>query len=221
MKLSPLDIRKQEFSKQLQGYDKDEVSSFLALVADEFETLSKELNEMKKQLEDRDTKLVEYREREQSLQEAMASAQKASKVQEAESAQQARHMLEKAQLESEKILFSARKKYERLQDDLQRLEGQRRSYILKMGHVLDGQLDLIEILEDENAESILEWAKQYPEESDQAAAAMIARLEHLETERRKFLHRIKRIHKGQLDLLKVLESVDLLPAESKNTPNGG
>ncbi|MFQ5630060.1 MAG: DivIVA domain-containing protein, partial [bacterium] len=44
MKLTPLDIKKQEFKKNLRGYDPIEVDAFLEMVANEFESLLREKN---------------------------------------------------------------------------------------------------------------------------------------------------------------------------------
>ena len=42
VKLTSLDIRKQEFKRVFRGLDPDEVSAFLETVADAFETLNRE-----------------------------------------------------------------------------------------------------------------------------------------------------------------------------------
>jgi len=42
MKVSPLNIKKQEFTRAMRGYDKEEVEAYLDKLADEFELLLKE-----------------------------------------------------------------------------------------------------------------------------------------------------------------------------------
>ena len=42
MKLSPIEIRKQEFKKSMRGYDTVEIDTFIELVANEYENLIKE-----------------------------------------------------------------------------------------------------------------------------------------------------------------------------------
>ncbi len=39
MKFSPLSIKKQDFSRSVRGFDKEEVQAFLEKLADEFEDL--------------------------------------------------------------------------------------------------------------------------------------------------------------------------------------
>jgi len=42
LRITPLDIRKQEFKRAVRGFDRDEVSMFLEMVAEEFESLLRE-----------------------------------------------------------------------------------------------------------------------------------------------------------------------------------
>ena len=52
MKLTPLDIKKQEFKKVMRGYDPVEVDTFMDMMANEFEDLLKQQKEMRdKQVE--------------------------------------------------------------------------------------------------------------------------------------------------------------------------
>ena len=39
MRITPLDVRKQEFRKAVRGYDSDEVRGFLATLAEEYEVV--------------------------------------------------------------------------------------------------------------------------------------------------------------------------------------
>ena len=47
MKLTPLDIKKQEFKKVMRGYDPVEVDTFMDMMANEFEDLLKQQKEMR------------------------------------------------------------------------------------------------------------------------------------------------------------------------------
>lgn len=42
MRLTPIQIRKQEFAKKMRGFDPEEVEAFLTTVASDFEELLKE-----------------------------------------------------------------------------------------------------------------------------------------------------------------------------------
>ena len=51
MKISPMEIRQQEFTKKMRGYDPDEVQNFLESLAEEFEKLNSENESLKENLQ--------------------------------------------------------------------------------------------------------------------------------------------------------------------------
>ena len=75
MKLTPLDIKKQEFRKVMRGYDQIEVETFLEMVSDEFETLIKEKNHLSDEVLKLKTQLKDYQEVEKTFKESLMSAQ--------------------------------------------------------------------------------------------------------------------------------------------------
>lgn len=152
MKLTPLDIRKQEFGRQMRGYDADEVKSFLQLIGDQFEALLAERDALARKLEQSESKLKEYQQMESTLQDAMMNAQKAGRNAEEESSRRSEMLVQNAEVEAGRILQEARRKRQRLLDDIHRLEGQRRSFLLKMKQILQGQVELLDILETEALE---------------------------------------------------------------------
>ena len=62
MKITPLDIRKQEFTKALRGFDPVEVQSFLDMVSEEFEGLVKENESLRSDAKKLKNQLGEYQE---------------------------------------------------------------------------------------------------------------------------------------------------------------
>ncbi|MBS1262195.1 MAG: Septum site-determining protein DivIVA [Calditrichaeota bacterium] len=149
MKLTPLDVRKQEFGRHMRGYDIDEVSSFLEAVADEYEAALSEKNSLKKQVDGLERKLREYQQVEANLQDAAMNAQRAAKEAEVESSKHSKLLVQEARLEAEQVIAESRRKRQILLDDIARLEGQRRAFILKMKQILRGQVELLELLEEE------------------------------------------------------------------------
>lgn len=149
MNLTPLDIRKQDFGRQMRGFDVDEVRSFLDLIAEQFEALRAERDELAKRAEFHEAKLKEYQQMENTLQDAMMNAQKAGRSAEEESSKRSELLVQNARLEADRIVLEARRKHQQLLDDVHRLEGQRRSFILKMKQILRGQVELLDILEQE------------------------------------------------------------------------
>jgi cell division initiation protein len=168
MNLTPLDIRKQEFGRQMRGYDVEEVNSFLQLVADQFETLLSDRDKYAKQKDLQESKLKEYQEMESTLQDAMMNAQKAGRSAEEESSRRSEVLVQNAELEAERLLQDARRKRQKLLDDIHRLEGQRRSFLLKMKQILKGQVELLDILEEEVLEDKAEIEQEKRSGSEDA-----------------------------------------------------
>src|SRR5579864_6836716 len=67
MNVSPLDLRQQRFSTTLRGFDKVEVTSFLAAVADDYEQALRETDKLRQDLTRMEGVLSEHREHEKSL----------------------------------------------------------------------------------------------------------------------------------------------------------
>ena len=76
MRLTPLDIREQQFRRVMRGEDPEEVATFLASVATEFENLLSENKELRQRLIDLEEKLNEYRNMEKALRDTLLTAER-------------------------------------------------------------------------------------------------------------------------------------------------
>jgi len=75
MKITPLDIRQKTFDKQIRGYDKDEVSSFLTYLSQEWEKVMEEKNLLQIKFEQADKESRKLREIEDSLFKTLKTAE--------------------------------------------------------------------------------------------------------------------------------------------------
>ena len=78
MKLTPLDIKKQEFKKVLRGYDSVEVDAFLDTLSSEFSDLLRQVKEMREQAIESEVQLRDYKQKERDLQQVLMQAQENS-----------------------------------------------------------------------------------------------------------------------------------------------
>jgi len=78
MNVSPLDLRQQRFHTRLRGFDKIEVSSFLAAVAEDYEQALRETDRLRQDLANMESVLAEHREHEKSLRNTLLTAQRLS-----------------------------------------------------------------------------------------------------------------------------------------------
>ena len=75
MKISPMDVRQQQFKLKFRGFDVEEVDSYLDLIANELEELNKENGTIKNELRKMEQEIEEYKRAEGDLRKAIASAQ--------------------------------------------------------------------------------------------------------------------------------------------------
>jgi len=76
MRLTPLDIRGQEFRRVMRGLDPEEVEQFLATIATEFETLLSEVQELRQRNVELGGHIEEYKSMEKALRDTLLTAEK-------------------------------------------------------------------------------------------------------------------------------------------------
>ncbi len=167
MPLTPLDIRKQEFTKALRGYSTVEVDSFLEAVAEEVEEVTQQLSELKRRQADMEQEIEEYRGLERTLMQTLVSAQKNSEEQKDNSTRQAELTLKEAELRAEQIqeharrkaqgqldtsrkqaeeqLDTARREVADIHGQLKNLAGHREDFVTRLRHALDELWERVEV----------------------------------------------------------------------------
>src|SRR3954469_5112929 len=76
MNVSPLDLRQQRFGTSLRGFDKVEVTSFLAAVADDYEQALRETDRLRTDVQKMEVMLTEHRDAEKNLKTTLLAAQR-------------------------------------------------------------------------------------------------------------------------------------------------
>ncbi len=155
MKITPLEIKKQEFKTSLAGYDKNEVRAFLDLVRAEVESLIRENSILKDELKEAMRRLEEYREREKILQETLISARemKDSLIEKAK--KEAEVIIAEAELKARSIIDEAHRKVSEIASEINELKRQRREFLTKFKQLLEYySLILYEKEEEEEKDNI-------------------------------------------------------------------
>ena len=67
MRITPLDVRKQEFRRSVRGFDCDEVRAFMSTLADEYEIVLVDNKQLREKLIAQDEKITEYQTMERTL----------------------------------------------------------------------------------------------------------------------------------------------------------
>ena len=147
MRLTPVDIRKQEFKRAVRGYDKDEVDTFLEMVAEEFEAMLRDKERLQEESVRYKTQLHDYQEIERTLKLALKNADLSVQQTVENARRQAEMVVREAEMQSEKTLHDTKTKLSDLKNELLLVRAQKDSFARRLRHLLESQLELIGVLE--------------------------------------------------------------------------
>jgi len=145
MKVSPITIKKQEFSKSLRGYDTEEVQAFLDKLADEFDELQKENESIKEELENANSHLAEFRRIEKNLQDTLLKTQDSSAKAIESAKKQTNLMVKEAEIKANQIIEKARENANEIRDAVIKLREERDLIVAKLKAMVDSQAHLFEL----------------------------------------------------------------------------
>ena len=152
MKISPLDIKNQEFGKKFRGYSPDEIHSFLDMVAGEMETLLKKNLELEEKIKSLEGKLSNYTRIENILQDTLLNTQKSAEETKSSAELKARTILDEARVNAEKIMAEAREELLKVRKDIEELRNQKDGFIVSFKSLIETQRSLLEMVESRNEE---------------------------------------------------------------------
>jgi len=126
MKVTPLDLRQQRFSKAFRGFDCDEVTALLNEVAEEYESALLEVDRLRQELAKMETRLNEHREHEKNLRNTLMTAQKLSDDIRLTAERQAETIIKEAEGQSDLLLHKSQARMEDVQREIDGLRLKRR-----------------------------------------------------------------------------------------------
>ncbi len=153
--LSPIEIKKHEFSRAFRGYDPDEVRGFLDSLAGEVERLSDQYRTQTLELERLKSETTAFQRVEQNLKDALVQAQENLKKAEETSRREADLVIKEAQFEAEKIIRDARRKTGDIESEIEQLSVKRDSFVRKLRILLSSELEILHLLENFDADDKL------------------------------------------------------------------
>lgn len=145
--LTPHDIRAQEFTVGLRGYDRAAVDAFRAKVAEEVERLLRERAQFEERLRNFQEQLRAFRDRERAMNDALLAAQQLRADVEQQASRQAETTLTAAKQESSRLLAEARQQEAVLRERAETARRQLAAYLAGVRTLLERQLAEFEGLE--------------------------------------------------------------------------
>ncbi len=148
--ISPVEIKKHEFTRAVRGYDPTEVRNFLETVAAEIERLGESLRNQTSEIEVIRAELSAFQRMEQNMREAMVNVQETLNDAREGARREADLMRREAEVIAERIVTDARKKGDNIRRELESLAQRRDSLTRKLKALLRSELELIEMLDDDS-----------------------------------------------------------------------
>jgi len=152
LKITPLEIKQQEFKRVMRGYDTIEVDTFLDMVSNEFEKLLTDVREYEKKVAGLEAELSNFKEVESTLKQTLMNVQETSGKSLENSKKEAILMRKEAELEVQKMIEKARHERDAMKEEVITLRTQKQSLISRLRHVLTSQLELMDVLELDDAD---------------------------------------------------------------------
>jgi len=147
MKISPLDIKKQEFAIKFRGYSPDEVHSYLEMVAEEYETVIKKNRDLELRVEMLEERLDNYKRMESVLQETLITTQRTAEETKANAEKRAQTIIAEAKLDAQKVNNETNERLSRIRREVADLNAQRDSFLVNFRSLLESQVSLLDLIE--------------------------------------------------------------------------
>jgi len=151
---SPIEVKKYEFGKALRGYDPTEVRGFLESIANELEQLIETNRNQTSELDKLRSEVATYKRVEQNMKEALVSAQEAQRGAREDSLRESELIRREAELAAEKIIRDANVRGDEIRREIETLVNRRDSFVRKLRSLIRSELELIELLESAESESV-------------------------------------------------------------------
>jgi len=138
MRISPHDIRQQQFSvRMFRGFEPHEVDAFLGDVADEYETLLREAQLLREQVAAQEERQRGVLELEKTLQNTLLTTQRLVEEMKSAARHEAELIVREAELRGEKAVETSRAEEARIRVDIQALKRIHRQLVAELGATLD------------------------------------------------------------------------------------
>jgi cell division initiation protein len=144
--ITPLDIKKHEFSTRFKGVDPDEVRALLETIAKDFEELSRNNFNLAERLKIAEERLNHYRLIEKTLQDAVITIQNTLEEKRQVANQEAEAIIADARLKANEELQSTREHVSTLRSEIHILENQKMQFFARFRGLLRSQAQILDAM---------------------------------------------------------------------------
>jgi cell division initiation protein len=141
-----MDLQRQTFGLQFRGYDKEDVRTYLNLVAEEVAALQRDRDSLEREVQELRALIAEHRERETILKNTLIMAQRVSEDIRDNARKQGESVVKQAELQADRLLELAQSRAHEVERGILDLRTQRsalrtdiRALVTRLTHLLDLQ----------------------------------------------------------------------------------
>jgi cell division initiation protein len=163
MKISPMDIQRQEFGQQWRGYDREEVRTYLNIVAEEVAALQRERDSLDQQVQNMQGLLDEHRQREAILKNTLLTAQRVSEEIREVARKQSESVVKEAEMQADRLVELAQARAHEVERGILDLRAHRSSLRTDIRAFINRLTQLLDLQEEAELEDNLRFLKRREE----------------------------------------------------------
>ena len=153
MRITPLDIRNHAFQRKLSGYDRNEVSGFLRMVADDYEAVLHEVQKLRQTVAQLESRVGDLASNESILKDTLTTAQRLGEELRRTAMKESEVLDSAAEIRGEKILDAAHRRAATLAEDIREMKNLRVRVASSVRAALETHLNLLSSLEEAPADN--------------------------------------------------------------------
>jgi cell division initiation protein len=150
MNVTPLDLRQQQFRSSMRGYDRDEVTAFLAEVAADYEAALQDADKMRQEVTRLEGLVNEHREHERNLRNTLLTAQRLADEMKEAAMQQAAAVVRDAEGRADLILEKAQCRIEDVHREIDGLRMKRREVETSVESLVASLTNTLDFIHDQD-----------------------------------------------------------------------
>jgi cell division initiation protein len=165
MKIFPMDVQRQSFRRVLRGYDREEVRTYLNIVAEEMEDLQRAHASLEQEVQTLRDLVEEHRQREAILKNTLLTAQRVSEDIRDNARKNAEAVIREAEIQADRLLELAQARANDLERGILDLRAHRSGLRTDIRALVTRLTQILDLQEEAEVEDNLRFLKRREEGS--------------------------------------------------------
>lgn len=144
MKYFPKEITAKVFDRKMMGYDPEQVEDYLVALAAQMEVLLQENTYLKSTIKDKELDLIQYKERDQLLQETLTQATQTTAKMKQDAERDGKIIVNEAQHKADLIVKDAKESLQKIYTEISELRKSKMQFEANLKAMAQAHLSLLE-----------------------------------------------------------------------------